>query len=628
MKLVRVIFAIIGIIAFQTGTAKVRVKGTIKMNESPICEIGIPVKSVNWVQLHPGLDQAEQPCLYATMGQQADNLFVLQIDLITGNLRQFLSTVPNSNYPTATYMTREGKLYIGAAYAGHLLCFDPKEDTLTDLGAINPSGATFPCRIDQDAEGRLWIGSYGTADLTCYDPQTNTFTCYGRMDDVDMYNYPLVNEDGTVACLIRQTQPHVILFDPQTSNKKIVGPTTTKGEETIDLQKGKNGKLYIRSSLGDFQIVEDQAVPVDEVVDPLPSPVLPDGSTFIFADAADQIYRELKITTLDGNSRVFELDYQVSGSDIFHLHAGSDGCIYGSSILPLHLFRYDQQKAQLVDLGRCSSATGEAYSMANLGKDLYISSYPAAKVSVYDPNQPYHFGDQPESNPQDLGRMDDISYRPRSTLAGPLGRVWLASLPDYGRWGGPLTYYDPQTGERKAYYQICGDGSCYTLAHLEEMHLIAVGTSIFGGSGTRPKVDQAVLFLWDYQAEKKIWEGTLDRPVAVFSALLTGPDGRLYGTVHGGNQPAEIFVFNPKSREFTDRLSLPDGRPLELGLQNGPDGKIYGFTTSCVYRLDPNSLATEEVIVEEDGFSIAGPILDQDIYFAKGHWLRATQIFE
>ena len=224
--------------------------------------------------------------------------------------------------------------------------------------------------------------------------------------------------------------------------------------------------------------------------------------------------------------------------------------------------------------------------------------------------------------------MDDISYRPRSTLAGPLGRVCLASLPDYGRWGGPLTYYDPQTGERKAYYQICGDGSCYTLAHLEEMHLIAVGTSIFGGSGTRPKVDQAVLFLWDYQAEKKIWEGTFDRPVAVFSALLTGPDGRLYGTVHGGNQPAEIFVFNPKSREFTDRLSLPDGRPLELGLQNGPDGKIYGFTTSCVYRLDPNSLATEEVIVEEDGFSIAGPILDQDIYFAKGHWLRAAQIFE
>ena len=628
MKLVRIFFAIIGIIAFQTGVAKVRAKEVIKMNESPIREIGIPVKSVNWVRLHPGHGESEQPCLYATMGQQADNLFVLQIDPITGNLQQFLSKVPNSNYPTATYMSREGKLYIGAAYAGHLLCFDPKANILSDLGEINPGKATFPCRIDQDAEGRLWIGSYGTADLACYDPQTNTFIRYGRMNDVDMYNYPLVNEDGTVACLIRQTQPHVVLFDPQTGNKKVVGPVTTQGEDTIDLQKGEDGNLYIISSLGDFQIVADQAVPVNEIVNPLSQPTLPDGSTFGFADASDQIYRELKITAPDGNSRVFKLDYKVSGSDVFYLHEGADGCIYGSSILPLHLFRYDRKKAQLVDLGRCSSATGEAYSMANLGRNLYISSYPAAKVSVYDPNRPYHFGDQPESNPQDLGRMDDISYRPRSTLAGPLGRVWLASLPDYGRWGGPLTYYDPQTGNRKAYYQICGDASCYTLAHLEKMQLIAVGTSIFGGSGTRPKVDQAVLFLWNYQAEKKIWEGTLDRPVSVFNALLTGFDGRLYGTVHGGSQPAEIFVFDPEAREFTDLLSIPNGRPLDLGLQNGPDGKIYGFTTSCVYRLDPNSLAIEELIVEEDGFSIAGPIVGRDIYFAKGHRLRAAQIFE
>ena len=598
------------------------------MNESPIREIGIPVKSVNWVQLHSGYDQSERPCLYATMGQQAENLFVLQIDPITGNLQQFLSKVPNSNYPTATYMSREGKLYIGAAYVGHLLCFDPKVNILSDLGEINPDKATFPCRIDQDVEGRLWIGSYGTADLTCYDPQTDTFTRYGRMDDIDMYNYPLVNEDGIVACLIRQTQPHVVLFDPQIGNKKVVGPVTTKGEETIDLQKGKNGKLYIISSLGNFQIVADQAVPTSEVVIPLSQPTLPDGSIFEFADAADQIYRKLKITAPNGKSRISELDYKVNGSDIFHLHLGLNECIYGSSILPLHLFRYDREKAKLVDLGRCSSATGEAYSMANLGRNIYISSYPAAKISVYDPNQPYHFGDQPENNPRDLGRMDDISYRPRSTLAGPLGRVWLASLPDYGRWGGPLTYYDPQTGERKAYYQICGDASCYTLANLEKMRLLAIGTSISGGSGTLPKINQAVMFLWDYQAEKKIWEGTLDRPISVFNALLTGPNGLLYGTVHGGNQPAEIFVFDPEVREFIDLLSLPNGRPLDLGLQNGPDGKIYGFTTSCVYRLDPNSLAREEVIVEENGFSVAGPILARDIYFAKGHRLRAAQIFE
>ena len=87
--------------------------------------------------------------------------------------------------------------------------------------------------------------------------------------------------------------------------------------------------------------------------------------------------------------------------------------------------------------------------MANPGNDLYISSYPGASISVYDPFQSYHFGNQPEHNPRDIGRVDDISYRPRFTLAGPLGRVWLASLPDYGRWGRPLSYYDPATEEKR-----------------------------------------------------------------------------------------------------------------------------------------------------------------------------------
>jgi len=600
-------------------------------SQGRIREIGVPVKSVNWVKLHPGQDLSGTAWLFTTMGQQADNLFVLKINPKTGETQQFLSPVPGSNYPTATWLSRDGKLYIGSSYAGHLLCFDPANDQLVDLGPIHAGQATFPCRIDEDRQGRLWIGSYGTADLTCYDPQQKSFTHYGRMDDVDMYNYPLVNHDGTIACVIRQTKPHVVLFDPSEERKKIIGPVTTKGEDTIDLHRGADGNLYITSSQGNFQIANQGAVPVDHVSPAPPAPVLADGSRFTFVDAADQMYRKLQITSPEGESRVFELDYQASGSDIFYVHRGPDEKIYGSSILPLHLFRYDSTEDQLADLGKCSSATGEAYSMANLGNDLYISSYPGASISVYDPFQPYHFGNQPEYNPRDIGRIDDISYRPRSTLAGPLGRVWLASLPDYGRWGGPLSYYDPATDEKKAYYQICGDASCYTLAHLPQQALIAVGTSISGGSGTQPKVSQATLFLWDYHAERKAWEGTLDRSVSVFNALVTGANGKLYGTVKGRDQPDQLFVFEPESRTFTYLINLLDGeRALDLGLQNGPDGKIYGMTSSTIYRLNPTdvSVTVEPVISSANGFDISGPILENEIYYAKGHRLMAARIFE
>jgi len=591
-----------------------------------IREIGVPVRSVNWVQLHPGRDGEGDPCVYAIMGQQADPLFVLQIDPATGACRQFTTDVPQANYPTATLMSSTGRLYVGAAYSGHLLCFDPATDTLEDLGAIHPEAATFPCRMDEDQDGRIWIGSYGAADLTCYDPARATFTRHGRMDEVDMYNYPLVDVDGTVACLIRVTRMLVVVFDPRTGEKRQVGPVAVKGEDTLDLWRGDDGRLYIESSLGSFRLDGAQAAPVAELPSRMPVPALPDGSTFGFADAEEALFRRLRVRHPDGREQVFDLDYQASGSSIFYIHLGPDECVYGSSILPLHLFRYNPKDGELIDLGKCSSANGEAYSMANLEGRLYISSYSGAVLSVYDPSQGYRFGEEPGSNPHDLGRMNDLSYRPRSTLAGPLGRVWTASLPDYGRWGGPLSWYDPRTGEKKAYYQICGDASCYTLAWLPDSELIAVGTTIHGGSGTQPKVDQAGLFLWDYRREEKVCEGTLDRQVDAVNALATGPEGRLYGTVHGGDS-SELFVFDPETKEFTHRLPLPPGRALDLGLQTGPDGMIYGFTSSCIYRLDPGTVNIEEILREEDAFDVHGPIAGECIYFSRLHRLMAARIF-
>ncbi len=619
-----------GVVSFGDFLLFARAFGRTGARVPRIRDIGIPVRSVNWVRLHPGRNGEGRPRVYVTMGQQADNLFVLQVDPETGAFRQFVSDVPRSNYPTATLMSRSGRLYVGSAYAGHLLCFDPALNALLDLGAINPGAATFPCRMDEDENGRIWIGSYPGADLTVYDPKTGEFTRYGRMSDVDLYNYPLVAPDGKIACLIRQTRPHVVVFDPSTQERFLAGPITFKGQGTLNLERRRDGNLYvITSDYGNFLISGNEGIAVATLPGRMPRPTLPDGSTFVFSDATEQIYRTLSIRRSFGSVRTFELDYEASGTDIFYVHTGPDGLIYGSSILPLHLFRFNPASSELVDLGKCSRSAGEAYSMANLDGRLYISSYPAARVSVYDPSFPYHYGTGPDDNPRDLGRLDDISYRPRSTLAGPMGRVWLASVPDYGRWGGPLAYYDPESGERKSYKRIAGDASCYTLAHLEPQKLIAVGTTISGGSGTRPRVSEATLFLWDYEAEAKAWEGTIERgsaPASVFNALLTGPDGLLYGTVRGRGLD-ELFVFDPATRTFTHRLPLPDGRPLDLGLQDGPDGKIYGFTSTLIYSLDPSTRQIEEVLRVDDGIRIAGPIMGKEIYFATGAVLRSATIF-
>ena len=57
-----------------------------------------------------------------------------------------------------------------------------------------------------------------------------------------------MNADGKVACLIRMTRPHVVVLDPKTGEKQTVGPVTTKGEGTLDLHRGSDGRLYIKSN--------------------------------------------------------------------------------------------------------------------------------------------------------------------------------------------------------------------------------------------------------------------------------------------------------------------------------------------------------------------------------------------
>ncbi len=597
------------------------------VEKAEVRSIGIPVKSVNWVRHHFGLNRDGEPRIYLTMGQQADNFFLVEVNPETGACRQFIAQGKEANYPTATLMSRAGVLYVGGSYAGRLYRFDPRKDILEDCGPINPEKAVFPCAIDEDKSGRIWIGSYGTADLTSFDPQTGEFTRYGRMDEVDMYNYPLVNADGMICNRIAQTRPKCVVLDPKTGKKQVVGPVAVKGQDTFELRKDEKGWVHIVSSLGNFRIQGFTAVPEKDAPQAVSRPAFGNIKDVRFVGGEIEPYKKMEVTTLDGRSRILDLDYQTAGTEIFYIHRGPDDLIYGSSILPLHLFRYNPASGELVDLGRASSANGEAYSMANLEGKIYISSYPGATLSVYDPTLPYRFDETPDSNPKDLGRIDEISYRPRSTLTGPLGRVWVASVPDYGLWGGPLSWYDPASGEKKAYYRIVGDGSCYTLAHLDGVRLIAVGTTIHGGSGTLPKVDQAVLFLWDYQAEKKAWEGTLDRPVETFNALLALPNGKLLGTVVGGDKP-ELFLFDPVSKNFEKRVDLPAGRPLDLGLELGPDGKVYGFTTDCLYRLDPGTLVAAEILCQDGGFDIAGPILGREIYFAKKAELRSIRLFE
>jgi len=194
--------------------------------EPEVAELGTPVKGVNWVQLFAGEDAGGEPRVYIKMGQQAKNLFVLRVDPVTGAYSQYLAPGENSQYPTAACWAHDGRLYIGAAYSGRLLRFDPRRGRIEDLGAIDPPEGTFPCRIDESPDGSLFRRLLRQRRAHPLRPKTGEFRRYGRCDPTDMYCYPLVAHDGVVACLIRMTTPHVVLVDPGRERRKRSAPAS------------------------------------------------------------------------------------------------------------------------------------------------------------------------------------------------------------------------------------------------------------------------------------------------------------------------------------------------------------------------------------------------------------------
>jgi len=454
-------------------------------------EVGVPVRAVNWVRLFPARGTRGEPCLIGSMGQQAGPLFVLIVDVETGACRQFPAPVADAHYPTAAFWSeRRGCLFVGAT-PGHLFRFDPKLGRVEDLGLIHPDRASFPCGIDEAPDGMLYIGSYGACDLTRYDPERGEFTRFGRMDEVDQYFYPLCGRDGTVAGVVKMVRPHVVALDPASGAHRAVGPVadTDAGRGRVALIKGQDGLLYITSHEGDFRVRGLEVERVEAAPPPMSAPTLPDGSTFRFDNEGGRAFtnRRLLVTSPDGQTRALELDWQGDGTEIYLVRTGPDGKVYGSSILPLHFFSYDPATRELVNHGACSTSGGELYSMGTLGGRLYMCAYPAAKLSVYDPSRPYRFGTDADANPRELGRMDNVAYRPRDMLCGPAGKVWVASIPDYGMWGGTLSWFDPATQTFGSHRHIIRDCSPMTLAAVAEEGLIAVGFTVDGGSGTTPR---------------------------------------------------------------------------------------------------------------------------------------------
>jgi streptogramin lyase len=576
--------------------------------------LGIPVReAICWgAYVGPG-KTGIRDTIYLSFGQYDAPLFLLGVNPETGEMRQFNGPLASEMGSWGFTVDQENRIYLGSYYHAHLFRFDPKTEGWEDLGQPAGEKESFICRIVTAPDGKIWGGTYPSANLFSYDPKTGTHEQFGRMDPDQFYCYPTAGEDGLIYCAIQFERSDIVVFDPKNKTKTSLLPPESRKPGRITLAKGRDGKIYAKLPGQDsWSRIEDgtrlvQASP-SEI--PFPASLLPDGRRFELIEN-----RALKIENPQSKEeKEIPLRYDASGASIFHVAAGPDRRIYGSSMLPLRLFVYDPESQSLSNLGKASPATGEIYSMGSLEGRLYLASYPDGLLSVFDPGKPLQFGDKEDSNPRDLGPLGEGQYRPRAMVAGPHAKIYVGGYPDYGQLGGAMTVYDPKKGEKRTCRNIIQNQSIASMAYIEKLDLIAAGSSVRGGTGTRAVEKEAKLMLWDPNEEKKIFE-IVPVPVAkTVLSLATTKDGVLYGVTDN----AKVFVFDPEKKEVKKVFELGFQDPLEVSLQLGPDERLYGLAKEAVFAIDPKndqvSLLGKPPVPIDSGMAMLG----QRIYYGSG----------
>lgn len=639
-------------------------------------DLSVPVKGVSWVRLHAGESAAGEASLLMTMSQNNGGLFVLDVDLETGHCRQYpVSDVEHSTFSTASMRSlRTGMLYIGSAWDGHLHRFDPErpDEGVVDLGKI-AEGVQFPTGIAESSDGTLWIGSWPGARLVKYEPTERIFTDLGRANEEENYLYPLVGDDDTVAALVKVVRWHIVMIDPVTGEHREVGPAitdTTDESQFLKLFKGVDRRLYVSSHAGDFLLSGLMMSPVKNLPEPMAgihsagehgyqaAYTMPGGWQVALENPRSGTPRELLVTNVDPRvaTRRLHLDWIGGGSNVHVIESGPDGYLYGSSYLPNHLYRASRDGSEAVDLGQHSMAGGQAYSAVTVGDKVYLASYPQSRLSVYDTKAPIRYGTGPTDNPRDLGRFDEVGYRPNALIAAPDGRLWMGSGPDYGLIGGTLAWYDPGTEKSGSHRAIVPDLSPTSLMWVPELEQILVGLSIEVGTGAEVQRMDAGWALWDPDADELAWWGDLGvEDMADVTSLAPAGDGLVYALIGRGDHlltagappiAPRLALLDPVARKLVSIAWLPE----EFGalswhghhsLRVAPDGQVYGATAYAIFRIVPGTCEVERVwqvdeaeprlgvwktSLSPNSIDIVGPIVGNELFFATGWRLRSITL--
>jgi len=544
--------------------------------------VGIPIRKGGLMGCIVGPDGKGGEALYFNFNQISGLLFLVQVNPDTGEARQF--NAPQGPGAWALIKGPDERIYLGTWDGGLILRFDPKqpEKGIVVVGKPSPT-EEYLWQYDLGKDGKLYACTYPQAKLVSFDPKTDAMEDLGRMHPTEMYARSLaVGPSGKVYVAIGYEKGDLVVFDSATGMHRSILPDKLRapsGATGVSVWRGADGQAYAQIGSKQARLDDEQVTLVDKAPGKAPMK-LNDGREVVEFGRGTFSLKDPK----SGEVTARTFNYAGAGDYIFTVGVGPSNCVYGSTAMPLEVFRYDPGANRSEPLG--SMPGGEVYSMLEDRHKLYLCYYGGSVMNLYDPAKPFwKFGTAADCNPISFGSVGDGDghLRPRAMIRGPGDLIYVGSEPPYGQLGGAMGVWDPQQNKTiENYRNIVTNQSVVSLAWEPKSGLIFGGSGNYGGGGTRPSEKEAKFFAFDPKQKRKVFEMVLMPDATKYPATFA-TQGKVFTTVG-----SKLFVFDPVDMKVEKTITLPAGQ-LDISLGQHRYGKLIGLTTKGVYILDPES---------------------------------------
>ncbi len=596
---------------------------------SGFTDLGAPITARTFQAAGFTRDREGRILLCATVRSQP-SAKLLVVDAATGAVRT-VHPLPGAHGAWAAVTASDGSVYIGTEAHGKLFRYVPADGVLHDLG-VALAGETYLWDLAAGADGEVFGGTYPGCRVFRYAPRDGFSApapgplapgaTYARAVVFEprtrtLYAGTGVNTPGLVAVAIASGRTRAVPLPEHFAREQSVYQLFRGGDLLFAMIYPRQRTLVLKAAThevvgefdtsGHYDFVSPPS-PADgriyflhagqlKVFDPkqpaaAPAAVLAVASAQAMTwleDAAPDLLifthegRLVRYNPATGTATTVDVASPEEPAIIQSLATGPDGRIWIGGYLSGGAAAFDPATGE----ARQFKGISQSEQIAHLNGTIYFGLYPRARLHAFDPAAPWT---APAGNPQLIATLRDQS-RPVAMLGVPeLGKLFVGTIPEYGRIGGMLAVWDAAARTLATFDDVMPRQSIASLAFAEGT--VIGGTTVQGGLGVEPVETEGRLFLWDPREGRKLFETV---PVAgrrIVSGLLPRPDGTVWGFAEGA-----FFVFDLKSRAVTHRDTSfrPDftGRALwqDATLVAHPGGDVFAVEHDRFLRIDGRTRA-------------------------------------